>query len=54
MLGSFEADIHEKFWVDSASGYVRRLDTTMKNTAFESHMVQMLEPAPGLQIKAPD
>ena len=54
MLGSFEADIHDKFWVDSASGYVRRLDTTMKNTAFESHMVQMLEPAPGLQIKAPD
>ncbi|MGB7286055.1 MAG: hypothetical protein WBC71_03900, partial [Salaquimonas sp.] len=45
MLGSFEADIHDKFWIHPETGYVPRLETTMKNTAFESFLVQILEPA---------
>ena len=46
MLGSFKADIHDKFWVNSKTGYVSRLETTMKNTAFESFIIQELQPAP--------
>lgn len=53
MLGSFEADIHDKFWVAPESGYVSRLETTMKNTAFESFIVQILEPAPDLVLPTP-
>jgi len=53
MLGSFEADIHDKFWVNPSSGYVSRLETTMKNTAFESFIVQVLEPAPNFVFPVP-
>ncbi|MEP1209219.1 MAG: hypothetical protein ABJM29_06025 [Rhizobiaceae bacterium] len=54
MLGSFEADIHDKFWVNTETGYVPRLETTMKNTAFESFVVQTLEPAPDLILSLQD
>lgn len=54
MQGSFTADIHDKFWVDPQSGYVPRLETTMKSSAFESFIVQRLEPAPGLTFPDPE
>lgn len=54
MLGSFEADIHDKFWVNIETGYVPRLETTMKNTAFESFVVQELQPAPDLVMPNPN
>jgi hypothetical protein len=54
MLGSFEADIHDKFWVNQESGYVPRLETTMKNTTFESFLIQLLEPAPDLVFPNPE
>jgi len=44
MLGSFNADIHDKFWVNPETGYVPKLETTMKSAAFESFVVQLLEP----------
>lgn len=53
MLGSFNADIHDKFWVNTETGYVPRLETTMKNTAFESFVVQELELAPDLVMPSP-
>jgi len=53
MLGSFKADIHDKFWVNTTSNYVSRLETTMKNTAFESFVVQELQPAPDLVFPTP-
>ncbi len=53
MLGSFNADIHDKFWVNPVTSYVPRLETTMKNTAFESFVVQLLEPAPNLVLPMP-
>ena len=52
--GSFEADIHDKFWVNPKSGYVPRLETTMKSSAFESFLVQKLEPAPDLVLSLPN
>ncbi|MEM9278234.1 MAG: hypothetical protein AAGA76_06650 [Pseudomonadota bacterium] len=54
MLGSFNADIHDKFWVNPETGYVKRLETAMKNTAFESFVVQVLEPAPDLVFPTPE
>ena len=53
MLGSFDADIHDKFWVNLETGYVRRLDTEMKSAAFESSIIQLLEPAPDLVFPKP-
>lgn len=50
MQGSFDAEIHDKFWVNTETGYVPRLETTMTNTAFESFVVQELEPAPDLEF----
>ena len=54
MLGSFEADIHDKFWVNSETGYVPRLETKMKSTVFESFIIQELEPAPDLVMPTPE
>jgi len=54
MLGSFNADIHDKFWVNPETGYVPRLETTMTSTTFESFIVQLLEPAPDLVISKPE
>ncbi len=48
MAGSFEADIHDKFWMNPETGYVPRLETTMKSASFESFLIQNLEPAPDL------
>jgi len=54
MLGSFEADIHDKFWVNPDDGYVPKLETTMTSTTFESFLVQLLEPAPDLVFPTPE
>lgn len=53
MLGSFKADIHDKFRVNPANGYVSRLETTMKSSNFESFIVQLPEPAPDLVFPKP-
>jgi len=54
MLGSFNADIHDKFWVNAKTGYVSRLETNMKSTSFESFVIQELEPAPDLTMPNPE
>lgn len=54
MLGSFNAEIHDKFWVNSETDYVPKLETTMKSSAFESFVVQLPEPAPDLVLPTPD
>lgn len=53
MLGSFDADINDKFWVNAETGYVTRLDTQMKSAAFESSITQVMEPAPDLKMPNP-
>ncbi len=54
MLGAFEAVGYDKFWVNPATGYVPRLETIMKSTAFESFVEQVLEPAPKLVLPTPE
>lgn len=53
MLGSFEADINDRFWVNAETGYITRLDTQMKSSAFESSITQVMEPAPDLEFPKP-
>ncbi len=53
MQGAFNADIHDKFWVNAETGYTPRLETTMKSSAFESFIVQKLEPAPDFVMPKP-
>ena len=54
MLGSFNADIHDTFWINAETGYVSRLETNMKTSAFENNVVQILEPAPDLILPSPE
>ncbi len=54
MQGNFEANIHDKLWVNLDTGYVPRLETNMKSAGFESFVVQEIQPAPDLVIPTPE
>jgi len=54
MGGNFSAVVHDKFWVHPDSGFIPKLETKMKGGNFESLTTQLVEPAPGLEIAAPE
>ena len=53
MLGQFNAEVKDKFWVHPETGYIPKLETRMKTKTFESYTLQLVEPAPNLKLPKP-
>ncbi len=53
MLGQFNAEVTDKYWVHPQTGYIPKLETTMKTETFESYTLQLVEPSPDLQLPKP-
>ena len=53
MLGNFNAEVRDKYWVHPETGYIPKLETTMKTKTFESYTLQLVEPSPDLQLPKP-
>ncbi len=53
LLGQFKAVVHDKYWVHPETGYIPRVEQTMKAKGFESFTVQVIEPAQDLKLPTP-
>ncbi len=53
MLGQFNAEVSDKYWVHPETGYIPQLETVMKTKTFESYTLQRVEPTPDLQLPKP-
>lgn len=54
LLGDYDAEVHDIFWIDPETGFVPKLETRMKGDGFESVTVQLVEDAPDLVLPTPD
>lgn len=50
----YEFDIHAKYWVDRASGFVPKAETAMKSKDFENFTTQTWEVAEDLELPVPE
>ena len=54
MDGDSPTDIHNKFWVSRADGFIPKSETAMKNAAFETFVTQSIERVPDLTLPVPE
>jgi hypothetical protein len=53
-IPAYKTAHRDKYWIESASGWIARSQSVMKMSGFESTVTQVIEKAPGLELPTPN